>query len=158
MIDYGKPYSVAVSQAPAQPTRSLVGATAGVVAGTVNGPIDVVYDCPHFGYVTNEGDGTLSTYNVVDATGGLAVSTANPFGTIASPYLIITSSNQSFAYVTSLAGGINAYGLDATVGTLSANNSNPFASGIASYGLAFDLTAATPYNPTTLAKAFQFLP
>jgi 6-phosphogluconolactonase (cycloisomerase 2 family) len=136
-IQYKQPYAVTVSAAPQQSTCALTGVT----FGPVTGPMDVVFDCPHFAYVTNLSDGTLSTYQVDNATGGVRVSSTNPVSTFASPYLIITNPSQSFAYLTSgvPAGiGIDVYGVDLTTGALTRNTSGPFSTGIQSLGLAFD--------------------
>jgi DNA-binding beta-propeller fold protein YncE len=136
-----------------QQTCNLVGATAGAVAGTVTGPVDVVFDCPHFAYVTNEGDSTLSTYQVDNASGALTVPSSIP--TIAVPYLITTTPNLAFAFVTSInnttqgANGVDVYGINANNGVLSANGSP--ASGIQAYGLAFDPTGTYAIQPDFVA-------
>ena len=139
-ITYGNTYSVSILTQPALQTCSFTGGS-----GTISAPVNVAVDCPHFGYVTNLDDGTLSLYQVDNASGAL-VASGSPFGTLASPYSVTTTPDLAFAYVTSFgAGGINAYTLDPTTGVLTANGTD--AAGILSYGLAFDTKASFAFLP-----------
>lgn len=141
-LDYGASYAVTISVAPAtQANCTVAGGT-----GTVTAAVNIAVDCPHFAYVTNEGDSALSLYQIDNATGALVAASGGPFGTLASPYLVTTTPNLAIAYVTSIVGGgIDAYGLDASTGVLTANGA--FAAGVESYGLAFTPSGAFAFVP-----------
>jgi 6-phosphogluconolactonase (cycloisomerase 2 family) len=140
-LDYAATYAVTISAPPATQSNCTV-ASGG---GTITGPVNIAVNCPHFAYVSNEVDGSLSIYQIDNATGAL-VASGSPFATIASPYFVTTAPNLPIAYVTSIVGGgIGAYNLDVTTGALSANAT--FASGVESYGIAFDPAGSFAFLP-----------
>lgn len=140
-LTQGSPFLVTISSSPSPYSCTLTNASGSV--GTSN--VAVGLDCPHYVYVTNKDDNTISIYQMNNTTGALSELTnpspaGSPFPTVAGPYAIAANPAADFLYVASAGGsGVQAYSIDSNSGALTALNANtPYGTGGQPRGLAFD--------------------
>jgi 6-phosphogluconolactonase (cycloisomerase 2 family) len=118
-LSLNQSYSVSISsQAPNQTCNFASGSN----TGTITANVTIAIDCPHFAYVTNHADSSVSIYSINNTTGVLTEQTAfSPVtGGATTPYGIALSPDLSFVYV--VGGGVFGYSSDPATGALSALN------------------------------------
>ena len=144
----GSTFSVAISKQPTKPSEicALANAT-GTVQGAVN---NITVNCqaapPQFAYAANT-IGSISEYSVA-ATG--ALNPIDTYPTISSgPYSIIADPSGQFVYVGNIRGGVEAYSIDQTSGTLAELAGSPFQDVHTASAVAVDPTSRYVYVANT---------